>query len=64
MPLLAILAAGCFISSMSLRIIDPIVPDISRGLHVDPASVAMLASFYAFPYALAQPVLGALGDAL
>ena len=64
MPLLAILAAGCFISSMSLRIIDPIVPDISRGLHVDPASVAMLASFYAFPYALAQPALGALGDAL
>ncbi len=64
MRLLPILAAGCFVSSMSMRIIDPVVPDISRDLGVDAASVAMLASFYAFPYALAQPILGALGDAL
>ncbi|MFT3732476.1 MAG: MFS transporter [Hyphomicrobium sp.] len=64
MRLLAILATSCFVSSMSMRIIDPVVPDISRDLGADPASVAMLASFYAFPYALAQPVLGAFGDAL
>lgn len=63
MRLLPILAASCFVSSMSMRIIDPVVPDISRDLGVDAASVAMLASYYAFPYALAQPVLGALGDA-
>lgn len=63
MRVLAILATSCFVSSMSMRIIDPVVPDISRDLGVDPASVAMLASFYAFPYALAQPVLGAFGDA-
>ncbi|MFA5957206.1 MFS transporter [Hyphomicrobium sp.] len=63
MRILAILATSCFVSSMSMRIIDPVVPDISRDLGVDPASVAMLASFYAFPYALAQPVLGAFGDA-
>lgn len=49
---------------MSMRIIDPVVPDISRDLGVDAASVAMLASFFAFPYALAQPILGALGDAV
>jgi MFS transporter, DHA1 family, inner membrane transport protein len=64
MRLLAILAASCFVSSMSMRIIDPLVPEISRDLGVAPASVAMLASFYAFPYALAQPLLGAFGDAL
>jgi predicted MFS family arabinose efflux permease len=63
MPLLAILAAGCFVSSMSMRIIDPVVPEIARDLHVDAGSVAMLASYFAFPYALAQPVLGVFGDA-
>ncbi|MCP6756824.1 hypothetical protein NL533_34880, partial [Klebsiella pneumoniae] len=62
MRLLPILAASCLVSSMSMRILDPVVPVISRGLGVDTASVAMLASFFAFPYALAQPVLGALGD--
>ncbi len=63
MRLLPILAAGCFVSSMSMRLIDPVVPDISRDLGVDAASVALLASVFAFPYALGQPVLGALGDA-
>lgn len=63
MRLLAILATSCFVSSMSMRIIDPVVPDIARDLGIDTASVAMLASFYAFPYALAQPILGAFGDA-
>lgn len=63
MRLLPILAAGCFVSSMSMRLIDPVVPDISRDLGVDAASVALLASIFAFPYALGQPVLGALGDA-
>lgn len=64
MPILLVLAAGCFVSSMSMRLIDPVVPDIARDLSVSAASVALLASVYAFPYALGQPVLGALGDAL
>jgi len=63
MPLLLVLAAGCFVSSMSMRLIDPVVPDIARDLVVDTGSVALLASLFAFPYALGQPVLGALGDA-
>ncbi|MEQ1652875.1 MAG: MFS transporter [Hyphomicrobium sp.] len=64
MRLLPILAASCFVSSMSMRIIDPVVPDIARDLNVDAASVALLASAFTFPYALGQPILGALGDAL
>lgn len=64
MRLLRVLAAGCFVSSMSMRLIDPVVPDVARDLAVSAGSVAMLASAYAFPYALGQPVLGALGDAL
>ncbi len=64
MRLLPILAAGCFVSSMSMRIIDPVVPEIARDLHVNAETVALLASAFTFPYALGQPVLGALGDAL
>lgn len=64
MRLLPILAAGCFVSSMAMRLVDPVVPDIARDLGVSAASVALLASAYTFPYALGQPVLGALGDAL
>lgn len=64
MRLLPILAASCFVSSMSMRLVDPVVPDIARDLGVDAASVALLATAFTFPYALGQPILGALGDTL
>lgn len=64
MRLLPVLAASCFVSSMSMRVIDPTVPDIARDLQVSVASAALLASAFTFPYALGQPLLGALGDAL
>ena len=64
MRLLPILAASCFVSSMSMRLIDPVVPEIARDLNVDVASVALLATAFTFPYALGQPILGALGDSL
>jgi predicted MFS family arabinose efflux permease len=64
MRLLPILAAGCFVSSMSMRLTDPVVPDIARDLSVPVTTAALLASAYSFPYALGQPLLGALGDAL
>jgi predicted MFS family arabinose efflux permease len=64
MRLLPILAAGCFVSSMAMRIIDPVVPEIGRDLQVSAETVALLASAFTFPYALGQPILGALGDAL
>ena len=64
MHLLFVLATSCFVSSMSMRLIDPVVPDVARDLNVSAATIALLASVYAFPYALGQPVLGALGDAL
>lgn len=64
MRLLPILAVGCFVSSMSMRVIDPTIPDIARDLHVSAATAALLASAFTFPYALGQPLLGALGDTL
>ncbi len=64
MPLLLVLAASCLASAFIVRIVDPLVPQIARDLVADPHTVALLASAFAFPYALGQPILGPLGDAL
>jgi predicted MFS family arabinose efflux permease len=48
---------------MSMRVLDPVVPEVARDLAVSAATVALLASAFTFPYALSQPLLGALGDA-
>jgi len=64
MPLLFVLAAGCLVSAMTMRIVDPVVPAIARDLAISPDAVALLASAFTFPYAFSQPLLGSLGDAL
>lgn len=64
MPLLLILAAGCLVSAMSMRVIDPVVPAVARDFSVSVETAAMLAAAFTFPYALGQPILGSLGDAL
>ncbi|MGE0698945.1 MAG: MFS transporter, partial [Hyphomicrobiaceae bacterium] len=63
MLLLALLAAAAFSSSLAIRVLDPLVPELARDLAADPATVALLASAFAFPCALGQPILGPLGDA-
>jgi predicted MFS family arabinose efflux permease len=55
----SLIAFGCTIFS---RTVDPIVPQIAAGLDVLPTTAALLASAYALPYAVVQPVLGALAD--
>ncbi len=64
MPLLVVLAVSCLASALIVRIVDPLVPQIARDLLADPHTVALLATSFAFPYALGQPILGPLGDAL
>jgi predicted MFS family arabinose efflux permease len=64
MPILYLLAAACFTSAMLVRVTDPLVPEIARNLSSLPATVALLGTAFALPYALSQPVLGPLGDAL
>jgi len=64
LPFLFLVSIGCFASSVTLRMIDPLVPEIARDLERPIAAVALLSSAYAFPYALGQPFFGALGDAL
>lgn len=63
MSLVVILSAACFAGAVSIRMIDPIIPDIARAMASDPATVALLVSAFSFPYALSQPLLGPLGDA-
>ena len=38
------------------------IPQIGRDLAVDPKTAALLSTAFTFPYALVQPVLGALAD--
>jgi predicted MFS family arabinose efflux permease len=64
MPALLVLALGCFAGALSFRVIDPMVPEVARDLGTLPATVALLASAFAFPYAIGQPLLGSIGDAL
>ena len=64
MPLLLVLCAAAFVSAFSIRLLDPLVPAIARDLGITVGAAAMLAPAYTFPYALSQPVLGGIGDAL
>lgn len=51
-----------FASSLFMRSTDPIIPQIALGLNVEPTTAALLSTFFSLPYALIQPVLGALAD--
>lgn len=64
MPLLVLLALAAFSSSLAIRVLDPLVPELARDLSAEIGTVALLASAFAFPCALGQPILGALGDAV
>ena len=64
MPLLLVLSAAAFLSAFSSRILDPLVPSMARDLDVYVTTAALLSSAYTFPYALSQPIIGAIGDQL
>jgi predicted MFS family arabinose efflux permease len=64
MPLLLVIALAGFAAALIVRIIDPLVPQIAREFATTPKHIALLASAFAFPYAIGQPILGPLGDAL
>lgn len=61
-PVLTVLAFVVFASSMFSRAIDPIVPQLADGLGTDAATAALLSTAYALPFAIVQPLLGALAD--
>ncbi len=59
---LNLIAFVVFASSLFMRSTDPVIPQIAGGLSVDTATAALLATAFTLPYALIQPVLGALAD--
>ena len=62
MPVFLVFAACAFASGFALRVIDPLVLPVAGHFAVSPAAAALLTTAYALPYALAQPLLGPLGD--
>ena len=62
MPALIALAAAAFLSTMVLRMPEPLVPQLAHDFGVLPSEVAWLTTAYAVPYALFQLVFGPLGD--
>jgi predicted MFS family arabinose efflux permease len=52
-----------FASALSVRAIDPVVPQIAADLSVSPNTAATLAAAFA-AYGLVQPVLGPVADAI
>lgn len=64
MNILIALAVAGFCSALSVRVLDPMVPTIAREFATDPRTTALLATAFALPYAIGQPILGPLGDAI
>jgi predicted MFS family arabinose efflux permease len=62
--ILATVWLAVFSSSLFFRAVDPIIPQIAADLSQPVEAVALLATAFALPYALMQPVLGAMGDVL
>ncbi|MDZ4841839.1 MAG: MFS transporter [Hyphomicrobium aestuarii] len=64
MPLLLALTLCAFAAALTVRFADPLVTDMARSFAVSPEHMALVASAFALPYALAQLVLGPLSDAV
>jgi predicted MFS family arabinose efflux permease len=62
--LLVILGICAMTGAMAIRIPDPVVPLIAGHFAVAITTAALLATAFALPYGLFQPILGPLGDAL
>lgn len=57
-----LLAFVIFTTSLFMRSVDPVIPQVAASLAVTTATAAMLSTAFTLPYALVQPVLGALAD--
>ncbi|TXN39476.1 MFS transporter [Methylobacterium sp. WL30] len=62
--LILVLAAAGFSSTFAWRSVEPLVGVLARDLRSDAHTVALLSTAFALPYALIQPILGPVGDAV
>jgi predicted MFS family arabinose efflux permease len=60
--ILTIAALGNFASSLLMRAMDPMIPQVAADLATTAETAALLATAFALPYAVLQPVLGPLAD--
>jgi hypothetical protein len=51
-----------FATTLFMRSVDLVIPQIAQDLNVSTTTAAMLSTGFTLPYALVQPVLGALAD--
>lgn len=59
---LNLMAFVIFATSLFMRSVDPVIPQIAHELNVATTTAALLSTGFTLPYALVQPVLGALAD--
>jgi MFS transporter, DHA1 family, inner membrane transport protein len=59
---LNLMAFVIFATTLFMRSVDPVIPQIAHGLNVTTTTAALLSTGFTLPYALIQPVLGALAD--
>ena len=59
---LNLIAFVIFATSLFMRSVDPVIPQIAAGLNIEPTTAALLSTGFTLPYAMVQPVLGALAD--
>ncbi|MGA9456199.1 MAG: MFS transporter, partial [Pseudolabrys sp.] len=59
---LNLMAFVIFATTLFMRSVDPVIPQIAGGLNVTPTTAALLSTGFTLPYALVQPALGALAD--
>lgn len=64
MPHLFALSVCAFAAAFTVRFADPLVADMARSFNTTPEHMALVASAFALPYALAQLFLGPLSDAV
>jgi predicted MFS family arabinose efflux permease len=62
--LIPLLGTACFAGALNARVMDPFVLALAVEFTTSPERAALVASAYALPFALIQPILGPVGDAL
>ena len=60
--ILNLMAFMVFAQSLFMRSVDPVIPQIALNLNVETTTAALLSTAFTLPYALVQPLLGALAD--
>jgi predicted MFS family arabinose efflux permease len=62
--LILLLGVACFAGALAMRVTDPFVATLSVEFATPAERVALLATAFTLPFALVQPLVGPLGDAL